>query len=94
MEWWARGTADLVGGNGQATECEIFAMVNGDKFFARATAVIQNSSGKIAAFIGGEITGGTGEPTGIRGVLHGSGKIDIKSGFNKNHTEVEYWFDR
>jgi hypothetical protein len=94
VEWWARGIADLVDGNGQATEYEVFIMGGGDKFFARATAVIQNSSGKISAFTAGQITGGTGELTGIGGFLRGSSNIDIKAGFNENRTEIEYWFHK
>ncbi len=94
VEWWARGAADLVSGNGQATEYEIFVMSNGDKFFGRATAVIQNASGKVAAFTAGRITGGTGKFSEIRGVLHGSSNIDIKAGFNENRTEIEYWFNK
>jgi hypothetical protein len=90
VDWWVRGIADLVGGNGRATEYEVFVMDNGDKFFGRAASVVQNSSGKMAAFTSGEITGGTGKLAGIRGVMEGSSNIDIKAGFNEDKTEIDY----
>jgi len=91
-EWWARGIADVIGGNGRVTEYEVFFMDNGDKFFAQVASVVQNSSGKVAAFTSGQIIGGTGTFAGMQGVLRGSSNIDIKAGFNENRTEIEYSF--
>ena len=91
-EWWARGIADVVGGNGRATEYEVFVMDNGDRFFAQVASVVQNSSGKVAAFTSGQIIGGTGTLAGMQGVLRGSSNIDIKAGFNENRTEIGYSF--
>jgi hypothetical protein len=43
------GLTDLVDGNGSATVYSVYSMENGDKFFARAVLVIENTGGKLTA---------------------------------------------
>jgi hypothetical protein len=80
------GLTDLVDGNGSATVYSVYAMENGDKFFARANLVIENSGGKLTATQVGRITGGTGKLASTRVVT----RFDIHSGFNEARTDIEY----
>jgi hypothetical protein len=65
-------------------------MENGDKFFARAVLVIENTGGKLTATQVGRITGGTGKLTGIQGSTRVVTHFDIHSGFNEAQTDIEY----
>jgi hypothetical protein len=65
------GLTDLVDGNGSATVYSVYAMENGDKFFARANLVIENSGG-ITEFPDG--TTGTGYFVGLADYTKGAGK--------------------
>jgi hypothetical protein len=84
------GLTDLVDGNGSATVYSAYAMENGDKFFARANLVIENSGGKLTATQVGRITGGTGKLAGIQGSTRVVTHFDIHSGFNEAQTDIEY----
>jgi hypothetical protein len=84
------GLTDLVDGNGSATVYSVYAMENGDKFFARANLVIENSGGKLTATQVGGITGGTGKLAGIQGSTLVVTHFDIHSGFNEAQTDIEY----
>jgi hypothetical protein len=84
------GLTDLVDGNGSATVYTVFALENGDKFFARAALVIENTVGKLTATQVGRITGGTGKLTGIQGSTRVVTHFDIHSGFNEAQTNIEY----
>jgi hypothetical protein len=87
---WIRGLTDVTDGNGSSTVYAVFALENGDRFFARLTQVNQNISGKISATAVGPITGGTGELAEIHGVVQLSANFDVKSGFNKGQTDIEF----
>jgi hypothetical protein len=67
-EAWARAASDYTDGNGPAAGYFVYALENGDKFFARWTLAAQKSSdsGKSIATLVGTITGGTGKFSGIR----------------------------
>jgi hypothetical protein len=84
------GLTDLVDGNGSATVYSVYSMENGDKFFARAALVIENSGGKLTATQVGRITGGTGKLSGIQGSTRVVTHFDIHSGFNEAQTDIEY----
>jgi hypothetical protein len=84
------GLTDLVDGNGSATVYSVYALENGDKFFARANLVIENSGGKLTATQVGRITGGTGKLVGIQGSTRVVTHFDIQSGFNEAQTDIEY----
>jgi hypothetical protein len=84
------GITDLVDGNGSATAYTVYAMENGDKFFARANLVIENSGGKLTATQVGRITGGTGKLAGIQGSTRVVTHFDIHSGFNEGQTDIAY----
>jgi hypothetical protein len=90
VEDWIRGLTDVTDGNGSSTVYGVFALENGDKFFARLSQVNQNISGKISAAAVGPITGGTGKLAGIQGVVRLSANFDVKSGFNKGQTDIEF----
>jgi hypothetical protein len=79
-----------VDGNGSATVYSVYAMENGDRFFARANLVIENSGGKPTATQVGRITGGTGKLAGIQGSTRVVTHFDIHSGFNEAQTDIEY----
>ena len=94
-EWWARGIADIVGGNGRATEYEMFVVDNGDKFFARTTTLAQSpGSGKLTTGGAGPITGGTGKLAGIQGMVRTSGTAEPKAGVVETQYEIEYWLEK
>ena len=40
----------------------------------------------------GQITGGTGKFSGMRGLVRARGASDGKRGFNETQAEIEYWF--
>jgi hypothetical protein len=84
------GLTDLVDGNGSATVYSVYSMENGDKFFARAALVIENTGGKLTATQVGRITGGTGKLSGIQGSTRVVTHFDIHSGFNEAQTDIEY----
>jgi hypothetical protein len=84
------GLTDLVDGNGSATVYSVYSMENGDKFFARAALVIENTGGKLTATQVGRITGGTGKLAGIQGSTRVVTHFDIHSGFNEAQTDIEY----
>jgi hypothetical protein len=84
------GLTDLVDGNGSATVYSVYTMENGDKLFARANLVIENTGGKLTATQVGHITGGTGKLTGIQGSTRVVTHFDIHSGFNEAQTDIEY----
>jgi hypothetical protein len=84
------GLTDLVDGNGSATVYSVYALDNGDKFFARANLVIESTGGKLTATQVGRITGGTGKFSGIQGSTRVVTHFDIHSGFNEAQTDIEY----
>jgi hypothetical protein len=91
VESWTRGTGDRIDGVGPITQYEMYMMENGDKVFARMDGVVESDSlGKGTATIAGRITGGTGKFAAIRGFVREVAKFDPKSGFNENHTDIEY----
>lgn len=69
VEMWTRGIGDIGDGNGSGTGYLVFALENGDKFFARNAILIHSASGKITATWVGHITGGTGQLAGIQGTV-------------------------
>jgi hypothetical protein len=84
------GLTDIVDGNGSATLYTVYAMENGDKFFARANLVIESTGGKLTATQVGRIIGGTGKLAGMQGMTRVITHFDIKSGFNEGQTDIEY----
>ena len=90
VEDWIRGLTDVTDGNGSSTVYGVFALENGDRFFARLAQVNQNAAGKISATAVGPITGGTGTLAEIHGVVRLSANFDVKSGFNKGQTDIEF----
>ena len=93
-ESWERGLSDLIEGNGTTNAYVVYVMENGDKFFARATSVIENNSGRLTATQVGRIIGGTGKLAGIEGKMRTVATFEIKSGFNESQTEIEYTFPK
>ncbi len=94
-ESWIRGLSDYVDTNGPQSIYNEYVMKNGDKIFARTTAVAQslvNPDGtrKNISTAAGTITGGTGKFVGISGVLRVVNTFDPKAGFNEGQTEFEY----
>jgi hypothetical protein len=90
VEWWERAIGDRFDGSGDGTSYAVFVMENGDKFFARISLVVQNTSGKLAASTAGHITGGTGKFAGIQGIVRGTANFDPKTGFNESQMEIDY----
>jgi hypothetical protein len=90
VEEWDRGTADLIDGNGSATQHLVFMMENGDRLFARTANVVQTTSGKLTVTVVGYITGGTGKFATIQGIVRTVGNFDYKTGFTENQTDIEY----
>jgi hypothetical protein len=80
----------MTNGNGTAANYFVYVMENGDKFFARASAVNQAQSGKIAATSIGQITGGTGKFATIKGTVYGVNNVDIAAGINEGQTDIVY----
>jgi hypothetical protein len=89
-EEWYRGVADIDNGNGTAAIYFVYVMQNGDNFYAHASAVNQSTSGKMTGTTIGHITGGTGKFETIKGVVHGTNRVDIKAGVNEGETVIEY----
>jgi hypothetical protein len=89
-EEWYRGNVDITNGNGTAALYFVYVMENGDKFFARASAVNQAQSGKMIGTYVGHITGGTGKFATIKGTVHGGNKTDLAAGINEGQTDIEY----
>jgi len=93
VETWTRGITDLTAGNGSSpSQYGVYVMENGDKFFVRLAAVIQNSSGKITATAVGQITGGTGRFAEIQGIVRQVTVIDPRPGgaVGDSQTDIEY----
>jgi hypothetical protein len=90
VEEWDRGIADLIDGNGSATQYLVFVMENGDRLFARTANVVQSTSGKLTVTVVGYITGGTGKFATIQGIVRTVGNFDYKTGFTENQTDIEY----
>jgi hypothetical protein len=64
---------------------------NGDKFFVRNIGVVQNTAGKLANTIVGNITGGTGKLAGIQGNSRAVDNFNYNTGFVETQIEIEYW---
>ncbi len=88
----ARGTTDIIDGNGTTTTYQVYMMENGDKFFARLAQVNRNNLGKIAATAIGPITGGTGRLADMHGFVQIVTNFDVKSGFSEAQVDIDYWF--
>jgi hypothetical protein len=92
VEETARGTTDIIDGNGTTTAYQVYMMENGDRFFARLAQVNKNNTGKIAATAIGPITGGTGKFADMHGFVQVITNFDVKSGFSEAQIDIEYWF--
>jgi hypothetical protein len=90
VETWASGIGDRVEGNGPATQYNVFVMENGDKFFARVDALIQNTSTNLTSTQVGNITGGTGKFATIRGIVRIATNFNYNTGFNESQYDIEY----
>jgi hypothetical protein len=90
VEESARGLTDITDGNGSAVFYSVYAMENGDKFFARSTQASTGDAGTITAIAAGPITGGTGKFTNIRGVVKAAVKFNVTSGFNEGTSDIDY----
>jgi hypothetical protein len=90
VEWWSRGIVDLIDSNGSTTQYSVFVMENGDKFFARSTNVLQNTSGKTAITGVGYVTGGTGKFAAIQGIVRQVTNIDFKANSLESQNGIEY----
>jgi hypothetical protein len=71
VEWWDRGNADYIDGNGPSTSSGVYVMENGDKFFTRSAVVVQSASGKLhVTAVGhiryGKVRSNAGDGTRIR----------------------------
>jgi hypothetical protein len=88
----ARGTTDIIDGNGTTTTYQVYMMENGDRFFARLAQVNKNNSGKIAATAIGPITSGTGKFADMHGFVQIVTNFDVKSSFSEAQIDIEYWF--
>jgi hypothetical protein len=90
VEQWSRGIVDLIDFNGNTTQYSVFVMENGDRFFARSTNVLQNSSGKVAITGVGPITGGTGKLEAMQGIVRTATNIDFKTSSTETQNDIEY----
>jgi hypothetical protein len=94
-EQWTRGTSDYTDGNGSNSQYIVFALENGDKFFARIALVAHSAgAGKLSTTSVGSITGGTGKFAGIRGMIRSAGTADPKAGFSETQYDIEYWMEK
>ena len=92
-ETWSRGYSDFVNNNGLSTNYQTFVGENGDRFFVVSRTMGQaDGSGKRSTVSVGQITGGTGKFSGMRGLVRSQGASDGKRGFNETSSEIEYWF--
>jgi hypothetical protein len=71
-------------------------MENGDRFFAKGSLTnhgMTSADGKAASrnLVSMAITGGTGKFMNLRGIVRAEGEANAATGYNKNHTEIEYW---
>jgi hypothetical protein len=89
-ETWASGIGDRVGGNGPATQYNVFIMENGDKFYARIDALVQSNSGMLTSTQVGNITGGTGKFAAIQGIVRILTNFNYNTGFNESQFDIEY----
>jgi hypothetical protein len=96
-EFWSRGEADAVDGNGSVFSYLVYKLENGDEIFGKLTGTEQRagpqSEGRSSVVCNIILTGGTGEFLGIHGLLHFTSVGDTATGFNKSKTEGEYWID-
>jgi hypothetical protein len=90
VEDWIRGLTDVVDGNGGSKVYCVFGLEDGDRFFARLTQVNQNTAGTISATAVGPITGGIGKLTAIQGLVQLTANFDVKSGFNRGQTVIQF----
>jgi hypothetical protein len=96
VESWTRGVSDYIDNNGPAVVYHVYVAENGDKFFVQSSTVATQVPGtsKFTGTTVGPITGGTGNFTGIQGLLRLSISADPASGANETEIEIEYWFAR
>ena len=90
VEETARGTTDIIDGNGTATFYMVFTGENGDKMYARMSQVSTGEGGKISATATGPITGGTGAFEHVKGIVRNAVKFDVTSGFNEGTADIDY----
>jgi hypothetical protein len=92
-EFLIRGSGHIADGDGSTTGYFVFGAENGDKVFARYTAIVQSASGKITVTTVGHITGGTGRLerlAGIHGVVRSAfNNIDPRPGGAPGDAECE-----
>jgi hypothetical protein len=99
-ESWLRAMSNYTNLSGDANGHSVYVMDNRDKVFARWEGLTQttiNPDGSKASENWGvtTLTGGTGKFNGIRGTLHGEGKVDFKgSPLPSRSTVGEYWFEQ
>jgi hypothetical protein len=92
-ETWTRGYSDFQNQNGLSTNYQVFVGENGDRFFTLSRTMGQaDGAGKRTTVSVGQITGGTGKFSGIRGMTRSQGASDGARGFNETSTEIEFWF--
>jgi hypothetical protein len=91
-ETWSRGYGDYVNYNGLSINYTTYVLENGDKFFATTRTMGQaDDAGKRTTVAVGEIRGGTGKLSGIKGIVRSKGASDGKAGYNEQQSEIEYW---
>lgn len=92
-ETWTRGYSDFLNNNGLSTNYQTFVGENGDRFFVLSRTMGQaDATGKRSTVSVGQITGGTGKFSGMKGLVRSQGASDGKRGFNETSSEIEYWF--
>jgi hypothetical protein len=92
-EQWTRGYSDYLSNNGLSVNYGVFVMENGDKIFSMTrTMGHADAAGKRTTVAVGQITGGTGKFSGMRGLVRSTGVSDGAKGFNETQSEIEYWF--
>jgi hypothetical protein len=91
-ETWTRGYADYVNSNGLSTNYTVYVLDNGDKFYTHSRTMGQaDAAGKRTTASVGQIQGGTGKLTAMKGLVRSTGTSDGKAGFNETQAEIEYW---
>jgi hypothetical protein len=53
-----------------------------------------DAGGKRSTVSVGNILGGTGKLTGMKGMVRARGASDGKVGFNETQVEIEFWFEK